>query len=72
MPSSAAAWGYWVGLHKQTPLRRCSVRLDGLAVDANIAQLNSARRTLYDSLEARLISEGLSIGKEIQEPHIDI
>ena len=64
MPLCAVAWGYWVSFYKQKPSRKCSARLDGLAVDANIAQLNSARRALYDSLEARLTSEGLNIGEQ--------
>ena len=64
MPFCAVAWGYWVSFYQQKPSRKCSARLDGLAVDANIAQLNSARRALYDSLEARLTAEGLNIGEE--------
>ncbi len=59
----AAGWGYWLSLYKQTPSRKCSARLDGLAVDANLAYLNHARRAAYDSLEAHLSSEGLNLGK---------
>ena len=62
-PINAGAWGYWVALYRETPSRKCSARLDGLPVDANLRQLNLARRALYDSFEAHLESEGLNIGE---------
>ena len=61
--TDAAGWGCWLNLYKQTPSRKCSARLDGLAVNSNLAYLNHVRRVVYDSMEAHLTSGGLNIGE---------